>query len=128
MATSRGSARPAHALAGALAFMGVLHFAKPEPFDSLIPEQLPGGKRFWTQASGVAELACAATVAAPKTRRTGALATALFIIGVFPGNVKMAMDYQRKQKPLPMRAVAWARLPMQWPLIAWALRVRDSAP
>ncbi|MBE8522559.1 hypothetical protein ILP97_34585 [Amycolatopsis sp. H6(2020)] len=122
MATSQ---RPAHLLAGALGFMGVLHFAVPKPFDGLIPASLPGSRRAWTYGSGVAELAVAAAVAAPRTRRLGGLAAALLFLGVFPGNVKMAVDARRA--PAPQRAIAWARLPLQWPLIAWALKVRENA-
>jgi len=122
MATSQ---RPAHLLAGALGFMGVLHFAAPKPFDGLIPASLPGSRRAWTYGSGVAELAVAAAVAAPRTRRLGGLAAALLFLGVFPGNVKMAVD--ASAAPAPQRAIAWARLPLQWPLIAWALKVRDNA-
>jgi uncharacterized membrane protein len=122
MATSQ---RPAHVLAGALGFMGVLHFVVPKPFDGLIPRSLPGSRRAWTYGSGVAELTVAAAVAAPRTRRLGGLVAALLFLGVFPGNVKMAVD--ASSAPLPQRAIAWGRLPLQWPLIAWALKVRDSA-
>lgn len=79
-------------MAGALGFMGALHFAVPKPFDGLIPRSLPGSRRAWTYGSGVAELAVAAAVAVPRTRRLGALAAALLFLGVFPGNVKMAVD------------------------------------
>src|SRR5689334_18441987 len=34
--------------------MGVLHFAVPKPFDSIVPAELPGDARFYTLASGVA--------------------------------------------------------------------------
>ncbi len=112
-------------MAGALGFMGALHFAVPKPFDGLIPRSLPGSRRAWTYGSGVAELAVAAAVAVPRTRRLGGLAAALLFLGVFPGNVKMAVD--ARTAPLPQRAIAWGRLPLQWPLIAWALKVRDSA-
>ncbi|MGW4528191.1 DoxX family protein [Amycolatopsis sp. NPDC004378] len=117
------SQRPAHLLAGALGAMGVLHFAAPKPFDGLIPASLPGSRRAWTYGSGVAELAVGAAVAVPRTRRLGGLAAALLFLGVFPGNVKMAVDARTS----PQRAVAYARLPLQWPLIAWALKVRDRA-
>ncbi|SEF36155.1 Uncharacterized membrane protein [Amycolatopsis pretoriensis] len=117
------SQRPAHFLAGALGVMGVLHFAVPKPFDGLIPASLPGSRRAWTYGSGVAELAVGAAVAHPRTRRLGGLAAALLFLGVFPGNVKMAMD--ASAAPAPQRAIAWGRLPLQWPLIAWALKVRD---
>ena len=120
MATSQ---RPAHILAGVLGAMGVLHFAVPKPFDGLVPRSLPGSRRAWTYGSGAAELAAA--VAVPRTRRLGGLAAALLFLGVFPGNVKMAVD--ARTAPAPRRALAFARLPLQWPLITWALKVRDKA-
>ncbi|MEU6132393.1 hypothetical protein ABZ805_24725 [Saccharopolyspora sp. NPDC047091] len=117
--------RSAQLLSGVLATAGVLHFAKPAPFDSIVPKQLPGSARTWTHLSGVAELGCAAAVAHPRTRRWGALLTAGLFIAVFPANVQMAWDFRRK--PLPQRAIAYGRLPLQLPLIAWALRVRSGA-
>ena len=66
-------------MAAALGGMGVLHLAKPEPFDQLIPPMLPGSARAWTYGSGVAELAVAGLLAVPATRRAGgAAAAALF--------------------------------------------------
>ena len=57
-----------------LGVMGVLHFVKPEHFDRIVPRALPGSARFYTYASGVAELGVAGLLALPKTRRAGALA------------------------------------------------------
>lgn len=109
-------------MAAALTGMGALHFLAPEPFDKLIPPELPGERRTWTLASGVAELTTAALVANPRTRRLGAtLAVALFV-AVFPGNLQMVRD--SKDEPWPRRAIAWGRLPLQVPLIRWALQVR----
>jgi uncharacterized membrane protein len=125
MPDSRGSQRPAYLLAGLLATSGALHFLRPKPFDALVPKELPGTRRAWTYGSGVAELGVAAGIAAPCTRRLGGLAAALLFVGVFPGNVKMALDYQRRGRPARDRAIAWLRLPVQWPLVRWALTVRD---
>lgn len=109
-------------LAALLGTAGVFHFARPEHFDRLIPEQLPGTARQWTIGSGVAELAVATLVAVPATRRLGgAAATALFI-GVFPGNLKMAWDW--RHRPPTQQAIAYGRLPLQGVLIAWSERVR----
>ncbi|MBB4686014.1 DoxX family protein [Amycolatopsis jiangsuensis] len=127
MADSSSSQRPAYLLAGVLATAGVLHFVRPKPFDSLIPRELPGSRRTWTYASGAAELGVATSIALPRTRRLGGLAAALLFVGVFPGNVKMALDSQRRGRPARERWVAWLRLPMQWPLVEWALRIRDRA-
>ena len=58
------SRRPdATALAVLLTVTGVLHLVAPAPFDAIVPRSLPGGPRFWTLASGVAELGVAAAVA-----------------------------------------------------------------
>ncbi len=108
-----------------LAGMGILHFLAPRPFDKIVPQGLPGGPRTWTYLSGVAELACAAAVAAPRTRRLGALATAGLFAAVFPANVKMAVDW--RDRPAPLRTVAYARLPLQIPLVLWALKVARDA-
>ncbi len=109
-------------LAALLAAGGTLHFLVPGPYDRIIPSFLPA-PRLWTYASGVVELACAAAVLAPPSRRWGALATALLFIAVFPANVQMALDAQGPTA----RAVAYARLPLQVPLVLWALHVRRSA-
>lgn len=83
-----------YALAALLGAAGVAHFRRPRTFDVLVPEWLPGTARDWTRASGVAELACAAAVAVPATRRAGGLASAALFTAVFPANVKMALDWR----------------------------------
>ncbi|WUH94354.1 hypothetical protein OG900_32285 [Streptomyces sp. NBC_00433] len=119
------SARSAHLLAGLLATAGVTHFAAPKPYDALIPKSLPGRPRTWTKASGAAELALAAALVVPATRRPAALLTAGLFVAVFPGNVKMAYDW-RHRRPV-LKAAAYGRLPVQVPLVAWALRVASDA-
>jgi uncharacterized membrane protein len=117
--------RDALALAGLLTATGVLHFARPRPFDRIMPRSLPGKPRTWTYVSGAAELAVAAAVCHPRTRRLGGLAAAGLFTAVFPANVQMALDW-RHARPLP-RAIAYARLPLQVPLVLWALSVRRAA-
>ena len=115
------SAPAAQRMAALLVAMGTLHFVAPKPFDSIIPAELPGSARFYTYASGVGELATGALLAVPRTRRLGALAAVALFIAVFPGNVNMVRLWW--DKPWPMRIVAIARLPLQIPMITWALRV-----
>lgn len=122
------SPRSARTLALALGAAGATHLVRPQFFDGLIPAELPGRPRDWTYGSGVAELGVGTLVAVPRTRRTGALLAAGLFVAVFPGNVKMARDYHRRGKPLPMRLAAWLRLPGQVPLVTWAMRVRATAP
>ncbi|WP_432135389.1 MULTISPECIES: DoxX family protein [unclassified Streptomyces] len=112
-------------LAGLLAAAGAAHFAVPRNFDAIVPRALPGSPRAWTYASGAAELVLAAGVALPRTRRAAALATAAFFVGVFPANVKMALDW--RERPAPQRAAALGRLPLQVPLVLWARGVAERA-
>ncbi|MEE1756440.1 DoxX family protein [Streptomyces sp. SP18CS02] len=112
------SSRSPLLLAGLLAAAGVAHFVSPKKFDDIVPRALPGSPRAWTQASGAVELALAAGLAVPRTRRVAARATALFFVGVFPANVKMAYDW--RERPARERAVAFGRLPLQVPLVLWA--------
>ncbi len=71
---------------------------------------------------------CAALLALPRTRRFGAWATAALFVAVFPANVQMALDSGHADAsashPLNNAALAWLRLPLQLPLILWALSVR----
>ncbi|MDK1471957.1 hypothetical protein QNO07_00700 [Streptomyces sp. 549] len=118
--------RSARLLVGLLATAGVAHFAVPRPFDAIVPSSLPGSARTWTRVSGVAELLLAAAVAVPRTRRVGALATAAFFVAVLPANVKMARDW--RNRPLPVRAAMYGRVPLQVPLVLWARSVARDAP
>lgn len=115
----------AYGLAGMLTAVGVLHFAAPKPFDSIVPAELPGSARFYTQASGVAELGTAALLAVPRTRRLGATAAMALFLAVFPANVNMVRLWW--DKPWPMRLGAIARLPMQIPMIVAADKVRRAS-
>ncbi|MBN3453101.1 hypothetical protein JNN96_03615 [Mycobacterium sp. DSM 3803] len=115
------AATTAHRLAALLLGMGVLHFAAPKPFDTIIPTELPGTPRFYTYASGVGELATGALLAAPRTRRLGALAAVTLFVAVFPANVNMVRLWWNK--PWPMRIGAIARLPLQIPMVTSALKV-----
>ncbi|GAT12258.1 hypothetical protein H7I77_09170 [Mycolicibacterium novocastrense] len=115
----------AYRMAAGLLGIGTLHFVAPKPFDGIIPAELPGSPRFYTYASGVAELGVAGLLLAPKTRRLGALAAVALFVAVFPGNVNMVRLWW--DKPWPMRAVAIARLPLQIPMIVEAVKVyRES--
>ncbi|KJS58034.1 DoxX family protein [Streptomyces rubellomurinus] len=119
------SQRSATLLSGLLIGAGAAHFAAPRQFDAIVPRSLPGSRRTWTYASGFAELAVGAAVAVPRTRALGALAAVGLFTAVFPANVKMAYDWRHRSTRL--RAIAVARLPLQAPLILWALKVSRDA-
>ena len=108
----------AWSLAGLLTFTGMVHLVRPRVFTGIVPSVLPK-PRFWVLVSGLAELGVAALIAVPRTRRLGGWSAAALFVAVFPANVQMALDAQTT----PERCVAYARLPLQAPLIWWALRV-----
>ncbi|MFE3290984.1 hypothetical protein [Rhodococcus sp. NPDC059234] len=107
---------------------GTLHFVNPKPFDAIVPRQLPGDARAYTYASGVAELVVGTAIAVPRTRRLGGTLAAALFVAVFPANVQMAADWLgRSSIPMPLKVLGVARLPLQIPLIAAALKVRRDA-
>lgn len=120
------SQRPAYQAGAWLIATGIGHFAMPKPFDTIVPAELPGDARFYTYASGVAEVGVGAMLLVPRTRRAGALAAVLLYVAVFPANVNMVRLWWGK--PWPMRVAALARLPFQLPMITKALAIRRNAP
>jgi uncharacterized membrane protein len=117
--------RAARWLAAFIGGAGVMHFVRPDLFDPIVPRWLPGDARVWTQASGVAELASGVLVAIPRTRRIGGWLAAATFVGVFPANVQAAIDggMPHVSPPFDSQAAAIVRLPMQIPLVWWAVRV-----
>lgn len=104
---------------------GVLHVGARRFYDTLIPEQLPGKAKYWTWGSGLVEFGLAAAIANPKTRAKVAGPAAAFLVGVLPGNVKMAMDWQvDDRKSTVMKIGGWARVAAQLPMIASVLRLQ----
>lgn len=115
------SPTPARRMGAMLIGMGALHFTAPKPFDEIVPAELPGTARFYTYASGVGEMATGALLLAPRTRRLGAAAAVALFVSVFPANVNQVRLW--RDKPLPMRIGAIARLPLQIPMIMAAVKI-----
>lgn len=109
------------ALAGLLLSIGTLHFLVPKPFDSLIPKEIPGDPRTLTYASGVAEVAIGAGLLVPATRKPAAGAAAALFIAVFPANINMVRLWWNM--PTIFKVFAIGRLPLQFPMIAAAVKV-----
>lgn len=123
--SSAAAARTARLLAGLCGALATLHVVRPEEFDRLIPPALPGPARAWTYGSAVAEIATAALLLAPATRRLGGrVATGLFV-GVFPGNVQMAWNW--RHRPWYWQVVSLGRLPLQAHLVRQSEFVHRAA-
>jgi uncharacterized membrane protein len=125
--TSEPGRRARLALAVCMAGAGVTHFVSPATYERIVP-RWAGDPRRVVAVSGIAELACAALLANRRTAGLGGRLTAALLVAVFPANVQMWLDagteHQAAEMPADrFRLIALARLPLQLPLVLWALRV-----
>jgi uncharacterized membrane protein len=111
---------PAAVTSVMFAVTGLAHLIRPRTFDVIVPRILPGPARAWTIGSGLIELALAGAVWNRRTRRVAGLASATFLVAVFPANIRTVR--LTRGGTLRARAIAWARLPVQVPLVILALR------
>ncbi len=107
-------------LAGILGISGVIHLVRPETYEPIMPDLVPAHREV-ILASGVAELLCSAGLLHPSTRRLAGWASAALLLGVYPANIKMAIDAGQTDNT-GFKAAAWGRLPLQLPMIRSALR------
>jgi uncharacterized membrane protein len=125
---SDGARKLRLALAALMVSAGATHFVAPAAYARIVP-RWAGDVRRVVFASGAAEIACGVLLSNRRTGRLGACLTAALLVAVFPANVQMALDAGTERQAVPdmpagrFRAVALARLPLQLPLIGWALRV-----
>jgi uncharacterized membrane protein len=99
---------------------GILHLVAAEPYRRIIPAPLRRWRSELVAVSGLAEIGCALILLVPRTRRVGAYATAILFIAVLPANVQMALDRSHANTGF----LLWLRVPLQVPLIRWALSFR----
>ena len=99
---------------------GLLHFLKPEPYESIMPGQLPAHREL-VYASGVAEILGGAGVLSRRTAPWAGWWLIATMLAVFPANVTMAVDAERfRSVPEPL---LWARLPLQALIVFWIWKV-----
>ncbi len=113
----------AWALSLLLVTTGVWHFASPHGFESIVPGFL-GSPAFWVGVSGAVELGCAFGLAFRPTRRLAGWACVILFVVVFPANIKMAVDAVNGDGNV---LVSMLRLPLQIPLVLWALYIARHA-
>ena len=129
----QGLGRDGLALAGLFLVSGVTHFVKPETYEAIVPRSLPA-RRALVYGSGAAEIACAAGLLVPRTRRVAGLASTALLVAVFPANLNMTRQAKRRLDRDPgsrgrqgYLAATVARLPMQWPMIRAGVRAGARA-
>jgi uncharacterized membrane protein len=99
---------------------GLLHFAKPRIYESIMPDYLPA-QRGLIYASGVAESAGGLGLlhSSPTVRRWAGWWLVATLVAVFPANLHMALNPDRyPQIPKP---ALFARLPLQLVFARWVL-------
>ena len=107
-------------LAAVFAASGVVHLLRPETYEPIMPRVVPRHREV-IYASGVAELLCAAGLLSPRTRSAAGWASTALLLAVYPANLKMAADAARGNST-GFKAAAFARLPLQLPMIRTAYR------
>ena len=71
---------------------GVMHFAKPDFFESIVPDWFPKNAEPANQLSGAAEIALGIGMWVPQTRRASALGLLALTAAVYPANIDMALN------------------------------------
>lgn len=116
--------RSRKALAGFFAFAGAMHFVIPRSYESIVPPWLTL-RREAVVVSGVAEIAGAAAVLSPASRRFARWWLLGLLAAVFPANAHMALHPEQvpglDRKRVPRWAL-WARLPLQPLAMLWVWR------
>ena len=109
-------------LAALFVASGTLHLVRPSLFDPLVPGTLPA-RDMIILTSGIAELLCAGGLLTGA--RWAGTASALLLVAVLPGNVAYAVATNGDPAAPPLLVMAaWARLPLQVPLVWAALQAR----
>ena len=95
---------------------GVLHLVRPATYVAVMPRYLPA-PGFLVGLSGVLEIAGGLGLLVPRTRKWAGWGLAVLFVAVFPANVDMALHPPFGLPAWPF----WLRLPLQIPLVLWAL-------
>ena len=105
-------------VAGLFVASGALHLVRPEAFDAFIPDFVPA-QRAVNAVAGVAEIVCAYGLV--RRRAWAGPASAALLLAVWPSNLAFAVGVTQEQGATsPLGLVAWARMPLQIPMI-WAV-------
>ena len=114
-----------YVLAAAMVAVGVLHFATPTFFVGIMPRRLPTSTHLpLVLVSGVFEILGGIGLLPQRSRRFSAFGLMALFVCVFPANLRMAMEPETFHVSA---AAAYARLPFQLVLLAWAYRYTQVA-
>jgi uncharacterized membrane protein len=114
-------------LAAIMVTAGVLHFTNASTFLAIVPPFLPWALEIvWI--TGIMEIALGLGLLIPRTRALAGWGLAAFFVAVFPANIYHAFwRVEINGRVLP-DAILFARLPLQFALIALAWAIARRAP
>lgn len=106
---------------------GALHFKNPAMYERIVPPYLPAPGEL-VAISGAFEILGGIGAAIPQTRRAAGIGLIALLIAVFPANLYMATN--ASEFAFAPAWTLWARLPLQFVLIAWVYgaTIRPRAP
>jgi uncharacterized membrane protein len=105
-------------VAAAFTLSAPIHLAHPTTFTPIVPHFLPLRTEL-VYASGVCELICA--IGLWRRDRWAGIAAAVLLVIVWPANLQDAITAQHGND-LTSQVIEWVRLPLQLPLIWFALQ------
>jgi uncharacterized membrane protein len=112
-------------IAALFTFAGTMHFLRPRFFEAIVPPAIEEQKKEVVAISGGAEIAGAALVLHPASRRFGRWWLLALLVAVFPANIHMAVNPEQirglDMRKFPRWAL-WARLPLQPLAMLWIWR------
>ena len=106
-------------LAVSIIVVGITHFAKPTPYVSIVPPQLPYPLEL-VYISGFFEILGGIGLLIPFVSVAAAWGLIALFIAVFPSNINLAVNNIALEGIPHNQALYWVRLPFQAVLIAWA--------
>ena len=115
-------------LGATLIYTGTLHLTtRRMEFQAQVPPWVPFSPDFVVLASGVVEIALGLSLISLQRRREAGIATALFFIAIFPGNISQFVNHIDAFRLDSDRARA-IRLLFQPLLVLWALWSTTALP
>jgi uncharacterized membrane protein len=109
-------------VAAAFSISGVVHLVHPSTFTKIVPHFLPFSTTL-VYASGAAELVCAFGLW--RRQRWAGYAATILLLAVWPANLQDAITTQGGHHDGMVQVLTWLRLPLQVPLIWFALQSRQ---
>jgi uncharacterized membrane protein len=100
-------------------FAGVYHFVNPRFYLSMMPQFIPYHSQL-VAISGVMEILFALMLIPETTRVIAAWLIIALLVGVFPANIQMSVNFYKKKNRFFWFTIA--RLPLQILFIWWALQ------